>query len=173
MTKLSGGADEIIIRPARVHDVIKIEELTRPFVERRVLIPKELVTYYESLPELRVAECDGQIVGVGAMHVMWRDLGEVRTLAVSDHHLGAGIGGRLLSRLLDDARALGVSQVFCLTFEVDFFTKHGFEIVDGPDIAPEVFAEMVRSRDEGVAEYLDLARVKPNTLGNTRMILKL
>jgi amino-acid N-acetyltransferase len=28
----------------------------------------------------------------------------------------------------------------------------------------------VRSPDEGIAEFLDLARVKPNTLGNTRML---
>ena len=66
--------------------------------------------------------------------------------------------------------ALGVERLFCLTFEVDFFTRHGFEAIEGQAVEPEVYAELVRSYDEGVAEFLDLERVKPNTLGNTRML---
>ena len=67
--------------------------------------------------------------------------------------------------------ALGVTRVFCLTFEVDFFKKHGFEVMaDQTAVDPVVYSELLRSHDEGVAEFLDLARVKPNTLGNTRMI---
>lgn len=75
-----------------------------------------------------------------------------------------------MQRLIENARALGVQRVFCLTFEVEFFSKHGFEIITDTPIKPEVYAEMVRSHDEGVAEFLDLARVKQNTLGNTRML---
>ena len=60
--------------------------------------------------------------------------------------------------------------MFCLTFEVDFFARHGFHPIDGTPVEPAVYAELLRSMDEGVAEFLDLARVKPNTLGNTRMI---
>ena len=72
---------------------------------------------------------------------------------------------------VEDARALGVSRVFCLTFEVDFFKKHGFEVMaDQTAVDPVVYSELLRSHDEGVAEFLHLARVKPNTLGNTRMI---
>jgi amino-acid N-acetyltransferase len=63
-----------------------------------------------------------------------------------------------------------VGRLFCLTFEVDFFHRHGFEAIEGQAVTPEVYAELVRSYDEGVAEFLDLERVKPNTLGNTRML---
>jgi amino-acid N-acetyltransferase len=63
--------------------------------------------------------------------------------------------------------------VFCLTFEVDFFKRHGFEVVEGSVVPPDVYAELLRSDDEGVAEFLDLDRVKPNTLGNARMLLRL
>ena len=80
----------------------------------------------------------------------------------------------LLEELLDRARRVGVSRVFCLTFEVEFFRRHGFEVMaDQSAVDPEVYAELLRSTDEGVAEFLDLARVKPNTLGNTRMIRRL
>jgi amino-acid N-acetyltransferase len=101
---------------------------------------------------------------------MWEDLAEVRTLAVGDGYRGLGIGGLLLEALLDDARELGVHRVFCLTFEVDFFVRHGFSEIQGTPVSPDVYAELLRSHDDGVAEFLDLARVKPNTLGNSRML---
>jgi amino-acid N-acetyltransferase len=66
-----------------------------------------------------------------------------------------------------------VQRLFCLTFEVDFFRRHGFEPIEGRAVDPEVYAELLRSYDEGVAEFLDLERVKPNTLGNTRMLRQL
>ena len=159
------------IRPARTSDVPAIKALVAPLADQRILMAKETVAYYESLQEFRIAEADGQVIGCGALHVMWDDLAEVRTLATSDGWRGKGVGHVLVERLLDDARALGVSRVFCLTFEVDFFKKHGFEVMaDQTAVDPVVYSELLRSHDEGVAEFLDLARVKPNTLGNTRMI---
>jgi amino-acid N-acetyltransferase len=104
---------------------------------------------------------------------MWEDLAEVRTLAVAPAHRHAGIGHLLLAQLITVARELGVRKVFCLTFEVDFFTGHGFRIIDGVPVDPVVFAQILKSYDEGVAEFLDLERVKPNTLGNSRMLLEL
>lgn len=163
------------IRPARTTDVRSIIELAEPLVENRVLVPKERVVYYESIQEFLVAEDQHKaLAGFGALHVMWEDLAEVRTLATLDSWRGHGVGSALLGQLLGRARALGVSQVFCLTFEVEFFTRHGFHVMeDQTAVDPEVYAELLRSPDEGVAEFLDLARVKPNTLGNTRMILDL
>jgi amino-acid N-acetyltransferase len=101
---------------------------------------------------------------------MWEDLAEIRTLAVTDALLGTGLGGRILEALVADARELGVRRLFCLTFEVPFFTRHGFAPIEGQAVSAEVYAELLRSYDEGVAEFLDLERVKPNTLGNTRML---
>ena len=83
------------------------------------------------------------------------------------------MGSALLRALLDDARELGVAKVFCLTFETEFFARHGFVPIEGQAVTPDVFAELLRSYDEGVAEFLDLERVKPNTLGNTRMLCTL
>lgn len=161
---------DITIRPALPADVRGIKRLVEPYAQRRILLGKDLVDYYESVQEFFVAESGTELVGCGALHVMWEDLGEVRTLAVSEDWLNTGVGHQLLERLLDRARELGLTRVFCLTFEVDFFGQHGFEPVPGPVVDPEVYAEILRSRDDGVAEFLDLARVKPNTLGNTRML---
>ncbi len=158
------------IRRARTCDIRGIRALVTPLAERRILVAKEAVTYYEGVQEFRVAESGGRIVGCGALHVMWEDLAEIRTLAVADDHLGSGLGGKLLEALVEDARELGVRRLFCLTFETDFFIRHGFEPIEGQAVTGDVYAELLRSYDEGVAEFLDLERVKPNTLGNTRML---
>jgi amino-acid N-acetyltransferase len=165
-----------LIRPARTSDVWRIADLMRPLVDQRILLGKDMVVLFESLPEFLVAEDDaGDVVGYGALHVLWEHLGEIRTLGVSDTVRGTGVGHRLLEHLEKRARVAGLSQLFCLTFEVDFFTRHGFEAMSEDDtiVAADVYAELLRSTDEGVAEFLDLARVKPNTLGNTRMLKQL
>ncbi len=170
---MTRGADLLArttIRRARTSDVRAIRALVAPLAERRVLVSKEAVTYFEGLQEFRVAELDGRVVGCGALHVMWEDLAEIRTLAVADELLGTGLGGRLLEELVEDARAIGVSRLFCLTFETGFFGRHGFTEIEGQAVSAEVYAELLRSYDEGVAEFLDLERVKPNTLGNHRML---
>ena len=148
-----------------------IAGLIEPLVRRRILLVKERVVFYEAVQEFGVAVTEaGDLIGAGALHVMWEDLGEVRTLAVADDWLGRGVGHDLLETLETDARALGLSRLFCLTFEVPFFERHGFVDMGEETVDPAVYAELVRSHDDGVAEFLDLARVKQNTLGNTRML---
>jgi amino-acid N-acetyltransferase len=165
---------EYSVRRARTSDVPRIQTLVAPLVQERILLGKESVVFYEAVQEFRVVEdTNGHLIGVGALHVMWEDLGEVRTLAVTADWLGRGVGHALLARLEADARELGLSRLFCLTFEVPFFTRHGFSDMGTETVDPLVYAELVRSHDEGVAEFLDLARVKPNTLGNTRMVKRL
>ena len=163
----------VTLRRARTSDVRRIREIVGPYVERRILIAKEHVAYYEGLQEFRIAEVDGQVAGVGALHIFWDDLAEVRTLAVDPAFRGHRVGHALLTQLVADAREIGVQRVFCLTFEVDFFEKHGFVEIEGTPVTPDVFVELLHSHDDGVAEFLDLARVKPNTLGNSRMLLTL
>jgi amino-acid N-acetyltransferase len=162
-----------VVRPARTADVPEIVRLVESYARDRILLGKERVTLYEDVQEFRVADAGGAVVGCGALHVMWEDLAEVRTLAVDPAWRRSGVGASVLRALLEQARSVGVHRLFCLTFEVDFFARHGFRPIDGTPVAPEVYAELLRSMDEGVAEFLDLARVKPNTLGNTRMLLEL
>jgi amino-acid N-acetyltransferase len=164
----------IVVRRARTGDVRSIVALVNAYARDRILLGKELVTLFEDVQEFRVAVApDGSVVGCGALHVMWEDLAEVRTLAVDQDWRKHGVGRLLLESLVEQAREVGVQRLFCLTFEVDFFTRRGFEVIDGTPVEPEVYAELLRSMDEGVAEFLDLARVKPNTLGNTRMLRRL
>ena len=134
------------------------------------MLSKETVTLFEAVQEFTVAEVDGEVVGCGALHVLWEDLAEVRTVAVIETMHGKGIGHQLLESILEKAKEIGVKKVFCLTFETKFFGAHGFTEIEGTPVAPDVYEQMIRSYDEGVAEFLDLESVKPNTLGNTRML---
>ena len=161
------------IRPALPADVRAINAIVEPMTHTGILLGKDLVSYYEAVQEVLVAVDEGgTVVGCGALHVMWEDLAEVSTLAVSDTVRGTGLGHRMLEALLDRAVQLGLERVFCLTFEVEFFARHGFEEM-AETVDPEIYSQLLRSPDEGIAEFLDLARVKPNTLGNTRMIKQL
>lgn len=178
-TDLTAAGFRTVVRSARPSDARAIAELVRPYAEKHILIGKDLISYFEDIQEFTVAEASGAgessgvLIGCGALHVMWDDIAEVRTLAVKAEYRRRGVGHAVLSELLQRARALGLSRVFCLTFEVSFFTAHGFREIDGTPVGMDTYYEMLRSHDDGVAEFLDLARVKPNTLGNTRMLLDL
>jgi amino-acid N-acetyltransferase len=168
------AAVTVEIRRARTPDVPAIRALVEGYAEAGILLGKAPVALYEDVQEFWVAEAQrGDLVGCGALHVIWEDLAEIRTVAVRPDARGTGVGSRIVETLLDTARRLGVRRVFVLTFEVAFFARHGFREIEGTPVAPDVYEELLRSFDEGVAEFLDLESVKPNTLGNTRMLLHL
>lgn len=165
----SGGPGSVSVRRARVSDVPEIKRLIDCYAGE-ILLEKTLVNLYESVAEFWVAELGGRVVGCGALHVLWADLAELRTLATDPAHRGRGIGRTLCGVLFEEARRLGVTRLFVLTFEVMFFSALGFRRIGELDLGEEAMAELRSSYDRGVAEFLDLPFVKPNTLGNTRML---
>jgi len=160
----------VVIRPAKTSDVKKIRAIVDTYAVERKLLSKETVTLFESVQEFVVAESDGEVVGCGALHVLWEDIAEVRTVAVVEQMHGKGVGHLILENVLARAKEVGVKKVFCLTFETKFFGSHGFNEIQGAPVDPEIYTQLLRSYDEGIAEFLDLESVKPNTLGNTRML---
>jgi amino-acid N-acetyltransferase len=164
----------VVVRRARTADVPAIKSIVDIYAgSGRRLLAKELVTLYEDVQDFKVAEVDGRVVGCGALHVLWADLGEVRTVAVHPDHVKDGIGRQILDVLIDTARELGLSRLFALTFHTNFFGRAGFLEIDGAPVDHDTYDALRRSYDPGVAEFLNLEYVKPNTLGNTRMLLNL
>ena len=161
------------IRPARTSDIKGIRQLIDSYAPQGRLLSKETVTLYESVQEFTVAVEGDEVIGCGALHVLWEDLAEVRTVAVSEKLRGQGVGHQILDSIVERAKTIGVKRIFCLTFETEFFVCLCFEVIEGTPVEPEIYAELLRSYDAGVAEFLDLESVKPNTLGNTRMLKKL
>ena len=163
----------VLVRPAKTMDVKAIRSLVDSYAAPGQMLSKETVTLYESVQEFIVAEVDGVVVGCGALHILWEDLAEVRTMAVKKELNRQGIGHKILEAIIKRAGEVGVEKLFCLTFQTEFFGAHGFEVIEATPVNPTVYAELLRSYDAGVAEFLDLESVKPNTLGNTRMLKKL
>jgi amino-acid N-acetyltransferase len=163
----------IEIRPAKTSDIKGIRKIIDSYAPQGRLLTKETVTLYESVQEFIVAVSGDEVIGCGALHVLWEDLAEVRTVAVTESIRGQGVGHQILDKIIARASEIGIRRIFCLTFETKFFGAHGFEEIEGAPVAPDVYAELLRSYDAGVAEFLDLESAKPNTLGNTRMLKKL
>lgn len=160
----------IEVRAAKTSDIKGIRKLIDLYAPQRRILSKETVTLYESVQEFVVAVDGDQVVGCGALHVLWEDVAEVRTVAVAENLRGKGVGHQLLEKLIERAKIVGVKKLFCLTFETEFFGRHGFVEMQGAPVEPDVYQQLLRSYDEGIAELLDLESSKPNTLGNTRMI---
>ena len=120
-----------------------------------------------------VARLGDEIVGSVHGRIAEDGAAAIGKLCVHPRLQGHGIGARIVRELLDEARRLGVQRVFVLTFEREFFARFGFVEIDGAPVPPAVYEQLLRSYDEGVAEFLGLDRVKPNILGNTRMLLHL
>ncbi len=163
------GAPEVSVRRATVGDVRRIKELVDSYAGA-ILLEKTLANLYEDVTEFWVAESDGRVLACGALHVLWEDLGEIRTVATDRQSRSRGVGRALCEALIAQARCLGLARLFVLTFEVSFFARLGFEPIEELDLTPEAAEELRQSYDAGVAEFLDLPYVKPNTLGNTRML---
>src|SRR6266545_5887216 len=141
--------DTVVVRRARTTDVRAMKSIVDGYVGR-VLLAKQLVTLYEDVQEFWVAELSGELVGCGALHVLWEDLAELRTIAVMPGATGRGVGHALVDTLISVAKDLGLTRLFVLTFETAFFAQHGFVEIDGTPVAPEIYAEIRRSLDEGV-----------------------
>ncbi len=164
--------ESLVVRRARIADVRAVKALVDSYAGR-VLLEKELVTLYEDVQEFWVADIEGTVAGCGALHVLWEDLAEIRSVAVDRSTRRNGVGDAIVGQLVRIAVELGMPRVFVLTFETEFFSRHGFTEIKGTPVSAEVYEQMRRSPDPGVAEFLDLPFAKPNTLGNTRMLLRL
>ncbi len=160
----------VIVRPARATDVKAVRLIIDQYALQRRLLSKDTVKLYEDVQEFFVAESDGEVIGCGALHVLWEDLGEVRTVAVNREYRRKRVGNQILEAITNRAISLGLKRLFCLTFETEFFAQHGFKVISGTPVEADVYQQLLRSYDEGIAEFLDLESVKPNTLGNTRML---
>jgi len=161
----------VLVRRARTADVPAIKTIVDIYAgSGRKLLAKDLVTLYEDVQDFRVAEEHGQVIACGGLHVLWADLGEIRTLAVHPDYRDRRVGAAVLTELIITARELGLARLFALTFHSTFFARHGFREIEGTPVAPDTYDQLRRSYDPGIAEFLGLEYVKPNTLGNVRMI---
>lgn len=133
-----------MIRKAKISDAKHIHKFVNEFAKKEEMLPRALNDIYECIRDFFIYEEKGTIKGVCALHVLWEDLAEIRSLAVKEEHQGLGIGRSLVKRSLKEARELGVKRVFALTYQPDFFKKLGFHEVDKSKLPHKIWGDCIR-----------------------------
>ena len=139
--------DQIIlmIRKAKITDVKEIQSLLNMFARQELLLPRSLSELYDNLRDFFVyCDVDDNIIGCSALHICWEDLAEVRSLAVYPEHQQKGIGKKLIQTCLDEARELGISKVFVLTYQEKFFSDIGFKKIDKSLLPQKIWGDCLK-----------------------------
>jgi amino-acid N-acetyltransferase len=132
------------IRNARIPDAKAIAALINCYAEHDKMLFRSLADIYENLQTFTVAEADGEVVGCCALEVVWADLAELKSVAVTPMRKGTGIGRALVIAAIEQARQLGVSRLFALTLEPGFFRKMGFKVLEKDDLPMKVWSDCAR-----------------------------
>jgi len=132
------------IRKAKISDLKKIHRLINDYAKREQMIPRSLNELYETLRDFVICDVDGNVCGVCALHIMWEDLAEIRSLAVDKRYQKRGIGKDLIKKCLKEAKALGVKRIFALTYSPEFFKKMGFTDIDKSGLPQKIWGDCLR-----------------------------
>lgn len=132
------------IRKAKIADLKEVHKLVNEFARKEVMIPRSINELYENIRDMVVFEENEKIQAVCALHVLWEDLAEVRSLAVRKEYQKLGIGKKLVKRCLAEARELGVYRIFVLTYQPEFFRKLGFTDIDKSDLPQKIWGDCIR-----------------------------
>jgi amino-acid N-acetyltransferase len=141
MTAVAGS---LKVQPAEVSDARAIHDLVNGFARRGEMLPRTMAEVYENLRDFSVVREADELVACGALHIMWEDLAEIRSLAVQEERQGQGLGALLVAAHLDEARSLGLSTVFALTYRPGFFERQGFRQADVMTLPRKVWNECYR-----------------------------
>ena len=135
----------LLYRKPTFADVDEMHDLIAGYAAKGVMLPKPHSTLYETLREFVVAEDveSKKIVGVGALHLTWNELAEVRSMAVHEDYSRKGIGSEIVKRLLEEGRAVGVKKFFTLTYQPEFFGSLGFETVNKESLPHKIWKECI------------------------------
>jgi amino-acid N-acetyltransferase len=149
------------VQPAEVADARAIHELVNGFARTGQMLPRTMAEVYENLRDYSVVRDADEMVACGALHIMWEDLAEVRSLAVREDRQGQGLGAMLVRSHVDEARSLGLATAFALTYQPAFFERLGFVQADVMTLPRKVWNECYRCPKfptcNEIAVVLDLA----------------
>lgn len=133
-----------MLRKAQITDVKEIQKLLTTYANRGDMLSRSLSELYESIRDFYIVEEEGRLLGTSALHIVWEDLAEVRSVAVAEDAGRRGIGSQVVGACIDEARELGLKRIFCLTYKPDFFARFGFRIVDKSQLPHKVWGDCMK-----------------------------
>ena len=132
------------VEKARISDVTQMHELINYFADKDEMLPRPLSEIYENIRDYFVVRQGERVIACAALHVMWSDLAEIKSVAVAEGSQGQGIGDQLVEACLKEAKELGMPTVFCLTYKPAFFERLGFSQLDKMELPRKVWGECYR-----------------------------
>ena len=132
------------VRRARVTDVPEMHDIINEYALEGLMLPKSKGELYEGIRDFYVAEGRGRILGCAALHVMWENLAEIRSVAVRREYRHTGIGGKLVRACMKEAAVLGLPRVFALTLAPDYFARFGFSVVNRDSLPRKIWSDCLR-----------------------------
>jgi len=157
-TEAEGAQTKLLIRPATLADAPQIKALIDPYAAQGLMLFKTLSDLYGTVRDFVVCSENGNLVGAGALHILWEDLAELRSLAVRDTHRGRGIGKQIGKALLEEAQRLGVGRVFALTYETQFFLSLGFRVIDKTLLPRKIWSDCVNCHKFPICDEVAVIR---------------
>ena len=133
-----------MLRGAHINDVEQMNKLVNHFAQRDLMLARPLGELYENIRDYYVYVENGSIVGCAALHVFWKDLAEIKSIAVEEGHQNKGIGKQLIQKCLEEGKALGISRLFVLTYIPEFFERMGFKLIDKDLLPHKIWTECVK-----------------------------
>ncbi|MBM7649865.1 amino-acid N-acetyltransferase [Bacillus ectoiniformans] len=132
---------KITIQKARVRDVEEIYELIKMYAEQGLLLPRTRESLFENLQAISVAVVDGQVVGAASLHILAKQLAEIRSLVVREDAKGCGVGKMLVQQIVEETKRMEVEKLISLTYQVPFFEKCGFRVIEKVDMPQKVWKD--------------------------------
>ena len=132
------------IRKAQILDVLNIQKLIKSYADKDEMLPRSLNELYENIRDFVVIENKNGIIGTAALHILWEDLAEIKSVAVKREYSKRGLGKKLVRYCLKEARKLGVKKIFVLTYVPDYFKKFGFVQVTNKKLPQKVWNECIK-----------------------------
>ena len=133
----------MIFRKARMSDIDGMAALISHYAEKGLMLHRTLPSLYQRIRDYTVIEKEKSIIGVGGLHIMWKDLAEICSAAIHPRHISEGLGKTLVNLLLQEGRDLGTEKVFALTYQPIFFEKCGFKRIDKESLPQKVWTECI------------------------------
>ncbi len=149
------------VRSAKIPDAEAIYSLINFYAEQDKMLFRSMADIYENLQVFTVAEVGGNVVGCCALQIIWSDLAEIKSLAVDEANKGAGVGKMLVAAAIEQAGQLGLSRVFALTLNPDFFEKMGFEIIDKDTLPMKVWSDCARCPKQQNCDEIAVIKIVP------------
>jgi len=131
------------VRKAKIKDAERIQILINEYAKLGLMLPRSIQSIYENIRDFWVYEEEGKVLGTCALTIFWSDLAEIRSLAVDREHTGRGIGTALVRRALEESKEFGIFRVFTLTYQVKFFEKLGFKVIDKEKLPQKIWRDCI------------------------------